>query len=301
VLAASSLETVDYSQNRKVVVVGSGVGGLSVAARIASSNTQCQVTIIEKNLQVGGRCGSFETTIQNVGTFRHERGPSLLLLPDVYRDVFRDCSSLPAEDYGLTMSQCVPAYQVVFEDGDSITVGFPREGDSNNAALMSSEERKSRAIMDSYEHDGATKWDEYMRATSAFLDCGLPNFIEERLDLFSFPNFLIEALRDYAKVRTMCDVFRSHKSHAILCQQALIVLYFIVSLYATNLNGIIIGMAIKTTLRCPGRHFRIRKDEGSGILPRSLRWARTPSQQQAARWRCTQVDSARGVRIVGSD
>jgi phytoene dehydrogenase-like protein len=212
VLAASSLETVDDSQNRKVVVVGSGVGGLSVAARIASSNNQCQVTVIEKNLQVGGRCGSFETTIQNVGTFRHERGPSLLLLPDVYRDVFRDCSSLPAEDYGLTMSQCIPAYQVVFEDGDSINVGFPRREDdtiNNNAAiLMSSEERKSRAIMDSYEHDGATKWDEYMRATSAFLDCGLPNFIEQRLDLLSFPNFLIEALRDYAKVRTVrCVTF----------------------------------------------------------------------------------------------
>jgi phytoene dehydrogenase-like protein len=178
------------------VVVGSGVGGLSVAARIASS-TPCQVTVIEKNLHVGGRCGSFEKTIQNVGTFRHERGPSLLLLPDVYRDVFRDCSSLPAEDYGLKMSQCTPAYQVVFEDGNSIEVGFPRDP----KAAMSSEERKSREIMDSYEHDGASKWDDYMRATSAFLDCGLPNFIEERLDLFSFPNFLIEALRDYAKVR----------------------------------------------------------------------------------------------------
>jgi phytoene dehydrogenase-like protein len=187
--ASSSEET------KQVIIVGGGVGGLAVASRIKSSYESCQITILEKNPQTGGRCGSFVTTSQEFGSFRHERGPSLLLLPDVYRKVFEECSNRNANDYGLSMKQCAPAYQVVFEDGSSIDVGFPRQpGDS-----MTPEELKSRKLMDSYEENGSSKWDEYMRATSAFLDCGLPNFIEERLDLLSFPNFLLEALRDYAK------------------------------------------------------------------------------------------------------
>ena len=189
---SSALDTTKH-----VVVVGGGVGGLSIASRIASS-FPCRVTLLEKNEIVGGRCGSFETNIKGVGSFRHERGPSLLLLPDVYREVFRECSNLNAEDCGLKMRQCTPAYQVVFDDGDSINVGFPRFP----GQAMSSDEKDSRDKMDSFETGGAKKWDQYMQMTSAFLDCGLPNFIEERLDLASFPSFLVEALKDFAKVKT---------------------------------------------------------------------------------------------------
>jgi phytoene dehydrogenase-like protein len=211
--ASSSSSSSSKSEERRspsskpnVVIVGGGVGGLAVAARMAST-VPCHVTIVEKNTEVGGRCGSFDTVLPNVGTFRHERGPSLLLLPDVYRDVFRECHTGSAsEDYGLSICQCTPAYQVIFEDGDSIEVGFPRKDDNE---AMSPAEILSRERMDSYELGGAEKWDEYMKATSAFLDCGLPNFIEERLDIASFPAFLREALRDFAKVTNFLICYRS--------------------------------------------------------------------------------------------
>jgi len=176
----------------RVVVVGGGVGGLAVAARIASS-TDSQVMILEKNGYLGGRCGSFDVKTKR-GVFRHERGPSLLLLKQVYQDLFQDCSGKTSEEFGLEMKQCIPAYQVVFDDGDRIELGFPV-----NVPDCKDAELSSRAKMDSYEQNGAKKWDEYMQSTAAFLDCGLPNFIEERLDLPSFPAFLIEALRDGAK------------------------------------------------------------------------------------------------------
>jgi phytoene desaturase (3,4-didehydrolycopene-forming) len=178
----------------RVVVVGGGVGGLAVASRIASSLPSCQVTILEKNAQAGGRCGSFDVSTE-FGTFRHERGPSLLLLPDTYRQLFQDIGRGSAEDYGLIMESCVPAYRAFFEDGDMIELGFPRKEDD----ARSEAELESRRKMDSYEMDGSIKWDSYMRACAAFLVCGLPNFIEERLDLPSFPAFLVEALRDFAK------------------------------------------------------------------------------------------------------
>lgn len=211
-------------EDKQVVIVGGGVGGLAVAARIAASGS-AKVTIIEKNSFLGGRCGSFETQT-TVGTFRHERGPSLLLLPDVYRSLFEETTQKQPEHYGLKMINCIPAYQVVFEDGSRIDLGFPRK----NGEPMSSAELKSRETMDAFEEDGATKWDEYMRATSAFLDCGLPNFIEERLDLLSFPNFLIEALRDYARawpLKPHSDVldaiFESNKLKALASFQDLYV------------------------------------------------------------------------------
>jgi phytoene dehydrogenase-like protein len=215
--------------DQRVVIVGGGVGGLAVAARIKASLPQgCQVTIVEKNSHLGGRCGSFERKLDNVGIFRHERGPSLLLLPDVYRDIFTECSNdgKQAADYGLNMLTCVPAYQVVYEDGSKIDVGFPRQ----QGAAMSPAELQSREIMNSFEPDGALKWDDYMRVTSAFLDCGLPNFIEERLDLMSLPTFLKEALWDFGKawpLKPHSDVldamFESEKMKALASFQDLYV------------------------------------------------------------------------------
>lgn len=215
--------------DQRVVVVGGGVGGLAVAARVkASLPDNCHVTIVEKNSHLGGRCGSFFRKIDGFGIFRHERGPSLLLLPDVYRGIFTQCSNndKQAIDYGLDLLQCVPAYQVVFEDGSKLDVGFPR--DDGNA--MTAAELESREIMDSFESDGAAKWDGYMRTTSAFLDCGLPNFIEERLDLPSFPAFLREALSDFLKawpLKPHSDVldaiFESEKMKALASFQDLYV------------------------------------------------------------------------------
>ena len=213
-----------------VVVVGGGVGGLAIACRIASSSDsrRYRVSILEKNEQVGGRTGSFDVSLE-AGTFRHERGPSLLLLPQVYRDLFTECTAgkKTAEDYGLVMSPCIPAYQVVFDDGDRINVGFPATNASGSAFLDL--ERQSREKMDSFEDDGAAKWDEYMRLCEAYLDCGLPNFIEERLDLASFPAFLKAALGDGGKAWPLKP--HSDVLDAMFCSNKMIALASFQDLY----------------------------------------------------------------------
>ena len=68
--------------------------------------------------------------VGNYGTFRHEQGPSLLLFPDVYWDAFWDCDV----ECGFEMKQCQAAYQVVFDDGDAVNVGFPK-----NAMMLEEE------------------------------------------------------------------------------------------------------------------------------------------------------------------
>ena len=218
-------------RTQRVIVVGAGVGGLATAARIKSTSpTNTDVIILEKNSRekVGGRCGSFDVTIDdddnnnnnNKGggcmTFRHERGPSLLLLKDEYEQLFQDCgkrkvtsmtTTTVAQEYGLQMKQCIPAYQVVFDDGETISVGFPRSKcNNNNNNNLSLEQIKQIQILeqetiskiDNLEPNGFDKWSSYLNTCAAFLDCGLPNFIEERLDVSTLPAFMIEALKENA-------------------------------------------------------------------------------------------------------
>lgn len=204
------------------------MGGLATAARIKSSlPSTTEVLILEKNgrEQLGGRCGSFNVMVGN-GTFRHERGPSLLLLKEEYERLFEDCGKRPpttkndnvhdanssrssssktaAEAYGLQMKQCIPAYQVVFDDGDTISVGFPRSKCSQGLSIEDIKqiqilEQESIMKLNKLEPNGFDKWTEYLNTCAAFLDCGLPNFIEERLDVSTLPAFMVEALKDGAK------------------------------------------------------------------------------------------------------
>eukprot|EP00804_Cyclotella_cryptica_P014610 CCRYP_012648-RA/>CCRYP_012648-RA protein AED:0.10 eAED:0.10 QI:92/1/1/1/0.6/0.5/6/1526/676 len=206
------------SHKRRVVIIGSGVGGLASAARIAAETRNwkdpVEIVVVEKNARdkLGGRCGSFSVDVEGVGTFRHERGPSLLLLKDEYESLFADCMNIDsvgpmtaAERYGLVMKPCIPAYKVVFDDGMTVDLGFPRAKCAGEfftveeIKRIQQLEQKSIQQLNSIEPDGFQKWQDYLDTCAAFLDCGLPNFIEEKIDLGTLPKFLIESLKENAK------------------------------------------------------------------------------------------------------
>lgn len=71
---------------RKVIVIGGGVGGLAVGGKLAKEGFAVQ--ILEKNADAGGRVQSLRTELEGQGSFRFDTGPSLLLLPQKYRDAF---------------------------------------------------------------------------------------------------------------------------------------------------------------------------------------------------------------------
>lgn len=69
---------------KKVAVVGAGLGGLSAAIRLA--NGGFEVDVFEQNDDAGGKAGSLV-----FNGFRFDTGPSLLTMPNVLKELFREC------------------------------------------------------------------------------------------------------------------------------------------------------------------------------------------------------------------
>jgi phytoene desaturase len=96
----------------RVVVVGAGVGGLACAARLAALGHQ--VTVCEAAVDVGGKLGLVEHAVPGVGGFRFDTGPSLVTMPQVFRDLFDDTGGWPAD---LALEPLDPLARYRFSDG----------------------------------------------------------------------------------------------------------------------------------------------------------------------------------------
>jgi phytoene desaturase len=94
---------------RRIAVVGAGVGGLAVAARLAAAGHR--VTVYERSGAVGGKLGRYVRDTP-AGTFRFDTGPSLLTLPRVFEDLFAATGAPP-----LDLVPLDPIVRHAFPDG----------------------------------------------------------------------------------------------------------------------------------------------------------------------------------------
>ncbi|GAA5888554.1 hypothetical protein JCM6882_008994 [Rhodosporidiobolus microsporus] len=97
-----------------VLIVGAGVGGTASAARLAQAGLD--VTVLEKNDFAGGRCSIFTDP---TGQHRFDTGPSLLLIPSLFEEAFRDLGTT-MEKEGLEIVKCEPNYRIVFPDKEVV-------------------------------------------------------------------------------------------------------------------------------------------------------------------------------------
>ena len=96
------------ASNRKIIVIGSGLAGLASACTLAARGYQ--VTVLEKQPTVGGRANTLDA-----GGFHFDTGPTLLLMPDVYEELFA-AAGRNIHDY-LDMRRMDTNYRVFFDDG----------------------------------------------------------------------------------------------------------------------------------------------------------------------------------------
>ena len=93
---------------KKVIIVGAGVAGLSSAIRLKVEGYD--VEIIEKESIAGGKMNIIEKD-----GFRFDLGPTIVMMPDLYREIFEIAGKNP-DDY-IPMSRLDPMYRSYFDNG----------------------------------------------------------------------------------------------------------------------------------------------------------------------------------------
>ncbi|WP_135829268.1 phytoene desaturase family protein [Halorussus halobius] len=143
-------------EGRSVAVVGSGFGGLSTACYLADASAD--VTVVEKNDQLGGRASVLERD-----GFRFDMGPSWYLMPDVFERFFGHFDREPGDYYEL--EHLDPHYKIFFKDGDEVTVTADREA--------------TKAAFEAYEPGAGDALDAYLAEAEETYDVGMEHFVYE--------------------------------------------------------------------------------------------------------------------------
>ncbi|MBK6313007.1 MAG: phytoene desaturase [Blastocatellia bacterium] len=99
------------AQTSTIVVVGAGLGGLAGAISLAASGHR--VRIFEKNATVGGKLAQLDAN-----GFRFDLGPSLLTLPEVFRELFAEAGADFDAEVPLRRLSTLCRYR--FADGSSL-------------------------------------------------------------------------------------------------------------------------------------------------------------------------------------
>jgi phytoene desaturase len=137
-----------------VAVVGGGFGGLSTACYLADAGAD--VTVVEKNDQLGGRASVLEAE-----GFRFDMGPSWYLMPDVFERFFGHFDSEPTDYYGL--ERLDPHYRVFFKDGDRIDVRADRAA--------------NRETFADYEEAAGEAFDDYLDTAETHYETAMGEFV----------------------------------------------------------------------------------------------------------------------------
>jgi phytoene desaturase len=168
---------------KKVVVIGAGVGGLSAACLLAADGAE--VTIIEKNDRPGGKMNQLEQ-----GGFRFDTGPSLLTMPGILEQLFDYCGANFSKEVELIPLD--PLCRYFYPDG----IVF--NSYENRHKAIAEVQKIAPGDTQNYEKFLEYSADLYQRTTDVFLFHPLRHFT----DLFNLP------VRDVFKVDAFSTVSR---------------------------------------------------------------------------------------------
>ena len=91
---------------KKVTVIGAGVAGLASAIRLQHAGYE--VELFEKEGRPGGKMHRIEKD-----GFKFDLGPTIVMMPELYREVFELCGRDP--DEYIPMEKLDPMFQVYFK------------------------------------------------------------------------------------------------------------------------------------------------------------------------------------------
>lgn len=144
----------------RIIVIGSGFGGLSAAIRLQAQGHD--VTIVEKLDKPGGRAYVFEKD-----GFTYDGGPTIITAPWLLHELFELCGAR-SEDY-IDLRLLDPFYNIRFEDGST----FHYNGNPEHLAKEVS--RFNPADLPGYERF-VERTNDIFKTGMALIDSPFPTF-----------------------------------------------------------------------------------------------------------------------------
>jgi len=169
--------------NKKVIIVGAGIGGLATALRLLSNGYD--VEIYEKNKTIGGRVNLIENK-----TFRFDLSASILMMPDSYKEIFSYVNK-NYRDY-LEFIQIDPMYRLFSADGTT------NDFDNNIPCLTKTLEGISKEDSLGYFKLISDVYEKYLISNKYFLQ----KSEESSKDLFN-----LETLLKALKIHTLSTAY----------------------------------------------------------------------------------------------
>lgn len=159
---------------KKIIVIGSGFGGLATAIRLQSKGFD--VTILEKNARVGGHAYQLKKK-----GYTFDLGPSLITAPDIIEKVFKSAGK-EMSDY-IDLMPLDPFYRIYFHDGDYIDYS----GDSEDMKIQ----------MAKFDGDDARNYDAFMAECKKIYDAVITDGLGTQpfMSLGSLASFVPRAMK----------------------------------------------------------------------------------------------------------
>ncbi|WP_331445624.1 phytoene desaturase family protein [Natranaerobius thermophilus] len=182
-IIVSSVKNYGGEISLRVGIVGAGPSGLAAGMLLASKGFQ--VSIYEKNTQIGGKCSVMN---DQDGKFTFDLGPTYFIMPFVLEDIFWQCNKNLHNYVDLKLLE--PFYQIIYQDGSRL---YPRR---NYKRLKENIHQFSSADvsgLDKFLDDNSKKYENLFYALRAgysnFKNLPKWNLISNFAHLKPFTNF----------------------------------------------------------------------------------------------------------------
>lgn len=154
-------------RDRKVIVIGAGLGGMSAALSLAAEGFS--VSIFEKNDKVGGKLN----VLKEKG-FSFDLGPSIFTLPQYFQSLFERCGK-NLDDY-IELVPVSPHWRNFFPDG--VVVDLYDDEAKMKSEVVKLSPRNSEVLWNEVQSFLRYSKDQYDIIAQGYFDRGLDNLWE---------------------------------------------------------------------------------------------------------------------------
>ena len=184
-----------------ISIIGAGIGGLSVAARLAKAGHK--VEIYEADARTGGKCRT-----EWFGDYGFDTGPSLLTIPAVYRDLFLKTGK--RLEHTLDLTPVDPAFSYNFADGKKVSF------------INLSNPKTYIEIEKTFGKSAAIQWQQLIERADQMWEVSREPFVESELKsiwaLVKRKNFLkdLQVIAPFKSLRSLSKKYKLHPSLSMI-------------------------------------------------------------------------------------